>query len=127
MPSHSLSECFELIGELPLHFEFGTEGRYSNTNYFLLGHILEMLTGKPLSAAMSDVFMRFGLNHTHMNGHIADACGYVKHNDEIFFLRQACHGERRQQRCFFADGFRALVQRYTECRYIVPLTVGGNV
>ena len=43
----SLSECFELIGELPLHFEPGTEGRYSNTNYFLLGHILEMLTGKP--------------------------------------------------------------------------------
>lgn len=80
----SLSECFELIGELPLHFEPGTEGRYSNTNYFLLGHILEMLTGKPLSAAMSDVFMRFGLNHTHMNGRIADACGYVKHNDEIF-------------------------------------------
>ena len=80
----SLSECFELIGELPLHFEPGTEGRYSNTNYFWLGHILELLTGKPLSAAMSDVFMRFGLNHTHMNGHIADACGYVKHNDEIF-------------------------------------------
>ena len=61
-----------------MHFEPGTEGRYSNTNYFLLGHILEMLTGKPLSAAMSDVFMRFGLNHTHMNGHIADACGYVR-------------------------------------------------
>ena len=76
-----LSECFELIGELPLRFEPGTEGSYSNTNYFLLGHILEILTGKPLSAAMSDVFMRFGLNHTHMNGHIADACGYVKHND----------------------------------------------
>ncbi len=80
----SLSECFELIGELPLHFEPGTEGRYSNTNYFLLGHILEILTGKPLSVAMSDVFMRFGLNHIHMNGHIADACGYVKHNDEMF-------------------------------------------
>ncbi len=79
-----LSECFELIGELPLRFEPGTEGSYSNTNYFFLGHILEILTGKPLSAAMSDVFMRFGLNHTHMNGHIADACGYVKHNDEIF-------------------------------------------
>ena len=28
----SLSECFELIGELPLHFEPGTEGRYSNTS-----------------------------------------------------------------------------------------------
>ena len=79
-----LSECFELIGELPLYFEPGTEGRYSNTNYFLLGHILEMLAGKPLSAAMSDVFMRFGLIHTHMNGHIADACGFVKHNNEIF-------------------------------------------
>ena len=48
----SLSECFELIGELPLHFEPGTEGRYSNTNYFLLGHILEILTGKPLSVEM---------------------------------------------------------------------------
>lgn len=80
----SLSECFELIGELPLHFEPGTEGRYSNTNYFLLGHILEVLTGKPLSVAMSDVFMCFGLDHTHMNGRIADACGYVKYNDEIF-------------------------------------------
>lgn len=80
----SLSECFELIGELPLHFEPGTEGRYSNTNYFLLGKILEMVTGNLLSVAMGDLFMQFGLKHTHMNRRIADACGYAKHNDEIF-------------------------------------------
>jgi len=80
----SLSECFELIGDLPLCFEPGTEGRYSNTNYFLLGHILEKVSGKPLSDVMHEVFMRFGLKYTHINGRTANACGYVRHNDEIF-------------------------------------------
>ncbi len=80
----SLSECFDLIGDLPLCFEPGTEGRYSNTNYYLLGNILEMLSGKPLSDVMREVFISFGLKCTHINGRTADACGYVRHNDEVF-------------------------------------------
>ncbi|MDE7244139.1 MAG: beta-lactamase family protein [Oscillospiraceae bacterium] len=80
----SLSECFKLIKALPLHFEPNTKGRYSNTNYFLLGHILEMVTGKQLPIVMNETFKRFGLKHTHMNGRIADACGYVKNKNEVF-------------------------------------------
>lgn len=37
-----------------------------------------------VAVAMSDVFMCFGLKYTHINGRIAYASGYVKHNDEIF-------------------------------------------
>ena len=80
----SLSECFDLIGELPLYFKPGSDGRYSNTNYFLLGYILEIVSNKSFSDVMSDIFMLFGLKYTHMNGRDADACGYVKHDDIIF-------------------------------------------
>jgi D-alanyl-D-alanine carboxypeptidase len=39
---------------------------YSDTNYILLGEILELTTGKPLGAAVRDLvgFQKLGLNHT---------------------------------------------------------------
>ena len=80
----TLSKCFELIGELPIKFEPSTKGQYSNTNYFLLGHILKIITGKSLQVVMQEIFKKFGLKRTHMNGQIADACGYVKYNNELF-------------------------------------------
>lgn len=38
---------YEKIRELPLYFEPGSSGAYSNTNYHLLANIVEGVTGKP--------------------------------------------------------------------------------
>jgi D-alanyl-D-alanine carboxypeptidase len=55
--------------ELEPNFPPGTDASYSDTNYQLLGKIIERITGKPLRAVYEDFFFRpLGLNHTWLVG-----------------------------------------------------------
>ena len=44
----------ETVSDLPLAFEPGSDYLYSNTNYYLLGLIIEAVTGKPYEAVLSE-------------------------------------------------------------------------
>lgn len=62
----SQGEVINLITGVPLDFEPGTSWRYSNTNYRLLGMVIEKLRKRPLGDVLRDEFFTpLGLNHTH--------------------------------------------------------------
>jgi CubicO group peptidase (beta-lactamase class C family) len=59
-PKHSQSpltpgEIVKLTQSMPLEFEPGTQFRYDNTGYILLGYIVEKVTGKPYAAYLKEI------------------------------------------------------------------------
>jgi D-alanyl-D-alanine carboxypeptidase len=55
----------EVAAARPLDFPPGTDNRYSNTNYAVLGEIVERITGRGLGAVMHDrLFAPLGLDDT---------------------------------------------------------------
>jgi len=55
--------------DLKPNFSPGTDASYSDTNFQLLGKIIEGITGKPLHTVYEDSFFRpIGLNHTWLVG-----------------------------------------------------------
>ncbi|MDQ2862898.1 MAG: beta-lactamase family protein [Bacteroidota bacterium] len=52
----------------PLEFEPGTQFKYSNSNYFLLGYIIELITGKSYREYLEqNIFKPTGLTNTYYN------------------------------------------------------------
>lgn len=71
------------IGELPLNFAPGSQWLYSNTNYLLLGMILQKVSGKPFDEFLAErVFRPLGMQATRRNsrGDVIPnrAAGYVR-------------------------------------------------
>ena len=65
----STPEAIEITRSLSPHFVPGTPGKayYSNTNYRLLGAIIEAVTGKPMAANFQEmIFAPLGLEHTYL-------------------------------------------------------------
>jgi CubicO group peptidase (beta-lactamase class C family) len=52
---------------LPYNFAPGTQWAYSNSNYFLLGYIIEKITGKPFNTSLSALVEKAGLKNTGMD------------------------------------------------------------
>lgn len=64
-----LSHTSGLANTLAPAFEPGTSFTHSNTNYVLLGHIIELETGAPLHAALRErLFEPLGLDSFHLAG-----------------------------------------------------------
>lgn len=66
-----------------LEFEPGTDSRYSDTNYYLLGRIIESLTGKTYAQILEeDLFRLLGMKHSGYYSHkkiiTKRASGYIK-------------------------------------------------
>lgn len=59
-------EFVHYIAELKPLFDFepGTRFHYSNSGYYLLGAVLEKVTGLPLASVEADVFKKAGMTHT---------------------------------------------------------------
>ena len=58
-------EVLKLVAGVPFDFEPGTNWRYSNTNYFLLGMIVEKVSGRSYADFMQhELFDPLGLTHT---------------------------------------------------------------
>jgi CubicO group peptidase (beta-lactamase class C family) len=63
------AEAIEIIRKLSPHFPPGTRGKayYSNTNYRLLGAIIEIVTGKSMAANFEQIiFQPLGLQDTYL-------------------------------------------------------------
>jgi len=61
-----LASTLELFRELPLEFEAGTDTAPSNSNYVLLGAILEAASGKPYPQVVREqVLEPLGMSHTY--------------------------------------------------------------
>lgn len=58
-------ELLEYARDKDPYFEIGTDALYSNTNYILLGWIIEKVTGKPFYQVFEErIFIPLGLNFT---------------------------------------------------------------
>ena len=58
----SKEEFHKTIASYPLKFPVGTDKHYSNSNYYILGSIIEKITGKPFSVVMQErVFEPLGM------------------------------------------------------------------
>ena len=51
---YSPKDGVDFIKDAPLNFKPGSTFRYSNSNYFLLGYIIEMVTGRPFEKYLQD-------------------------------------------------------------------------
>lgn len=78
---HSVEALLRHTRDVPLHFEPGTAFRYSDTGYFLLGAILEKVTGRTYAEYIErDIAQPLGMSRTHVaNDRVLDgmARGYV--------------------------------------------------
>lgn len=62
---HSPEELINYYKDLPLNFEPGTQFQYSNSNYPLLGLVIERVTGMPLKDYFEQhIFGPLGMNNT---------------------------------------------------------------
>ena len=50
------AELLQLVSDKPFNFEPGTDWRYTNTNYYLLGMVVAKASGQPYAAFMQDEF-----------------------------------------------------------------------
>jgi D-alanyl-D-alanine carboxypeptidase len=68
--SWTVDETIERVRNgLRSNFEPGTNASYSDTNFQLLGKVIEAITGKPLHAVYEDfIFRPLGLKHTWLTG-----------------------------------------------------------
>ena len=63
--SHSPEESVALVRSKPLDFEPGTKFYYSNTNYILLGEIIEHVSGMPYADFLrQNIFIPVGMTET---------------------------------------------------------------
>lgn len=69
--AQSLPEVLARFQHKPLDFEPGTQYRYSNANFVVLGALIEALGGLPYASFMSrHVFQPLGLRHTGVEGQV---------------------------------------------------------
>lgn len=84
----SKAEILALISDLPLKFQPGEFSAYDNTGYYLLGLMLEKVTGKAYEQLLRDrIFAPLGMQATLMNNPAAivphRAAGYRWQNDTL--------------------------------------------
>jgi CubicO group peptidase (beta-lactamase class C family) len=62
------AEVIDTLKNISLEFEPGTQFRYSNSGYFLLGYMIERVSGEPYHKYLEDhIFSPLGLHHTFYN------------------------------------------------------------
>jgi CubicO group peptidase (beta-lactamase class C family) len=61
-------ELIDLFKNVPLEFEPGTKYKYSNSGYYLLGYIIEKVTGKSYKSYLQEnILTPLALNHTYFD------------------------------------------------------------
>lgn len=78
----------KIVADKPLDFKPGTKWEYSNTNYIMLGHIIELVSHQPYDTYIHDhIFVPAGMTHsTNWAGesHIADfPAGYATQGGKL--------------------------------------------
>ncbi len=90
--------------DLHPHFSPGTAVYYSDTNYLLLGKIIEQVTHKQLSSVLEDFFFRpLGLQHTWLVGYPRPQISSLMAPADVFYHDQNIT-KTRASRDYWADG-----------------------
>jgi CubicO group peptidase (beta-lactamase class C family) len=64
----NMKRIVEMVGNKPLDFAPGTDWRYNNTGYYLLGGILEKVSGKKYGDLLAErIFKPLGMQKTRLN------------------------------------------------------------
>lgn len=94
---HKKSDLIKIFTSKPLDFESGTRWNYSNTGYYLLGMLIEKISGKTYSEFLTDnIFLPLGMFNTgvdnerkivenkasgyYLNGNDLIHCNYINMN-----------------------------------------------
>ncbi|MGJ6966334.1 serine hydrolase domain-containing protein [Streptosporangium sp. G11] len=73
-------ELVEKVARLPLEFRPGSRYKYSNTNYIVLGMLIEKVTGRSYATEVEERIVRpLGLVHTWLPGASSDVTGAYAH------------------------------------------------
>lgn len=61
----TIEQAFTLAAGLPMSFKPGTDEKYNNFNFAIIGHLIEEITGQSYSDYMrNNLFAPLGMNHT---------------------------------------------------------------
>jgi CubicO group peptidase (beta-lactamase class C family) len=81
---HSPREVIDLVAGEPLEFTPGDEFRYNNTGYFLLGMLIEQISGKTYSEFLHErIFQPLGMTQTRLN----DLSAIIPHRAQGYSLK----------------------------------------
>lgn len=76
------TDAVSLLGyfkDLPLEFAPGTRFRYSNSNYIVLTHLIQRLSGQSYAVHMQQaIFQPLGMRHTRYDDHLAVIAGRAR-------------------------------------------------
>jgi len=124
--SWTVDETIEMArNDLEPNFQPGTDASYSDTNFQLLGKVIEAITGKPLHIIYEDFFFRpLGLKHTWLTGRSepqfapSTAPADIFHNDLIIT-------NTRSNGAYWADG--GIVSTAEECIIFLKALNEGRI
>ena len=61
----TIAEAFKLAAGLPMAFKPGTDEKYNNFNFAIIGHLIEAISGQSYTDYMrNNLFVPLGMNHT---------------------------------------------------------------
>ena len=90
--------------DLKPNFPPGTDASYSDTNFQLLGLIIEFVTRRPLQAVYEDIIFRpIGLKHTWLLGHPENIGDRETAPADVFYKEKSLN-ELRTNGSYWADG-----------------------
>jgi D-alanyl-D-alanine carboxypeptidase len=103
--SWTVDETIERAREdLQPNFPPGTSASYSDTNFQLLGKVIETVTGKPLQTVYDDLIFRpLGLKHTWLTGHAEGRLAQSTAPADVFY-RDTNITKIRSNGAYWAEG-----------------------
>ena len=84
---YAKEEILKLVADAPLDFSPGEKWSYSNTGYFLLGMLIEKVTGKAYGAFLNErIFQPLGMTRTRVN----DLTEIIRNRASGYTWQQEC-------------------------------------
>ena len=111
--------------DLEPNFQPGTDASYSDTNFQLLGKVIEAVTGKPLHFVYEDFFFRpLGLKHTWLTGRSEPQLAPSAAPADIFY-KDMIITNTRSNGAYWADG--GIVSTAEECIIFLKALNEGRI
>jgi D-alanyl-D-alanine carboxypeptidase len=111
--------------DLEPNFPPGTDASYSDTNFQLLGKVIESVTGKPLHIVYEDFFFRpLGLKHTWLTGRSEPQLTLSAAPADIFY-KDMNITKTRSNGAYWADG--GIVSTAEECIIFLKALNEGRI
>ena len=111
--------------DLEPHFPPGTDAFYSDTNYQLLGKIIEIVTGKPLHTVYENfIFSPLHLKHTWLTGYSDTKLTFSNNPADIFYNDKIINNIRSNG-SYWADG--GIISTAEECIIFLKALNEGHI